>query len=67
MPNAPIYAGWFPSWKLSWPSVHPQDVSRTPPFPSQPYGHKGTQKIHGQAIKRETELATSPIHWKFSG
>ena len=64
MPNPCIYAGWLPSWKLSWLSIHPQDVSRTPPSPAQPRGHGGAQRVHGQSIERETKLPTFPIHQK---
>jgi len=69
MPNPCVYAGWLPSWKLSWLSVHPQDVSRTPPSPAQPHGHGEAEGIHSQSIERETELPTFPIlqkHLKLS-
>lgn len=61
MPNPCIYAGWLPSWKLSWLSTHPQDISRTPPSPVQPHGHRGAERIHGQK-HREGNQATNLSH-----
>lgn len=64
MPSPCIYAGWLPSWKLSWLSVHLQGTFRTPPSPAQPHGLGGTKRIYGQSIESETELPNFPIYQK---